>query len=197
MQHRVKIPSLNTNRGRGRHLRKCRPCCKGSETIPVSTYSIAVTKDNEKKPRTGTIVGTSPFASSLSGSTINAVVIPSYCDWKFNLHPTTEPRQLRGPRRNTNGPVYDIAAGRARPNLTFAESVGTTQFTDGSCARNSGTRSSRKHGQLPSDQFLSRASPISSIRARMALRQIHHEQLFVGSCLGFLLTSELRHHYKS
>jgi hypothetical protein len=50
-------------------------------TIPLSTYSLMATKDpipkNKKlQPRTGTIVGTDPFAVALSGSTISAVVVP-------------------------------------------------------------------------------------------------------------------------
>jgi hypothetical protein len=49
---------------------------RSGATIPLSTYSIAPTKVKEKKPLTGTIVGTSPFATPLSGVTINAVVVP-------------------------------------------------------------------------------------------------------------------------
>lgn len=49
---------------------------KSGATIPLSTYSISPTKVKEKKPLTGTIVGTSPFDTTLSGSTIDAVVVP-------------------------------------------------------------------------------------------------------------------------
>ncbi len=45
-------------------------------SIPMSTYSFAATKGSSKKPYTGTLAGTSPFASSLSGSTIPVVVVP-------------------------------------------------------------------------------------------------------------------------
>lgn len=43
-------------------------------TIPMSAYSITATKDNSA--RSGTIVGTSPFASPLTGTTISTVVVP-------------------------------------------------------------------------------------------------------------------------
>lgn len=43
-------------------------------TIPLATYSIVATKDN--RTYNGTIVGTSPFAATKSGSTINTVVVP-------------------------------------------------------------------------------------------------------------------------
>ena len=49
---------------------------RAGSTIPMSSYSILATKDSGRKARTGTIVGTSPFASTLSGSTIKAVVVP-------------------------------------------------------------------------------------------------------------------------
>ncbi len=43
-------------------------------TIPMSTYSFVATKDN--RTYTGTLVGTSPFASPKTGTTINAVIVP-------------------------------------------------------------------------------------------------------------------------
>jgi hypothetical protein len=49
---------------------------KSNNSIPMSTYSFVATKSRSKKPYTGTLVGTSPFASTLSGSTIPVVVVP-------------------------------------------------------------------------------------------------------------------------
>ena len=45
-----------------------------SATIPMSTYSFVSTKDG--KTYTGTLVGTSPFAATKTGSTIPVVVVP-------------------------------------------------------------------------------------------------------------------------
>jgi hypothetical protein len=44
------------------------------QVIPMSTYSIVASADG--KTYSGTIVGTSPFASTLNGSTINVAVVP-------------------------------------------------------------------------------------------------------------------------
>jgi hypothetical protein len=49
---------------------------KSNSSIPMSTYSFVATKGRSKKPYTGTLAGTSPFASTLSGSTIPVVVVP-------------------------------------------------------------------------------------------------------------------------
>src|SRR5579863_9719232 len=45
-----------------------------SATIPMSGYSITATKDG--KTYSGTIVGGSPFASTLTSTTLSAVVVP-------------------------------------------------------------------------------------------------------------------------
>ena len=49
---------------------------KPGTSIPMAVYSFAATKVRAKKPYTGTFAGTSPFASTLSGSTIPVVVVP-------------------------------------------------------------------------------------------------------------------------
>jgi hypothetical protein len=53
---------------------------RSGATIPLSTYSISPTKVREKKPLTGTILGTSPFPTPLTGSTIDAVLVPIIFD---------------------------------------------------------------------------------------------------------------------
>jgi hypothetical protein len=70
---------------------------RANTSIPMSTYSVVATKGKSKKPYTGTLAGTSPFASTLSGSTIPVVVVPVVV--------------------NINGAVFDPTA----PNFCGAE----------------------------------------------------------------------------
>jgi hypothetical protein len=107
---------------------------KMGATIPLSTYSITVTKDNERKARTGTIAGTSPFASTLSGSTINAIVIPLV----FTIGSSTFDPTALNPAgcADTGASAMDrfMASPLVVPvtNLTFnGVNVGTTQYIDG------------------------------------------------------------------
>ena len=58
---------------RGTHLDAMRQSAS-SATIPMSSYSIVAGKDG--KTYSGTIVGGSPWASTLTSTTINAVVVP-------------------------------------------------------------------------------------------------------------------------
>ena len=43
-------------------------------TVPLAQYSFTASKDGQNY--TGVVVGTSPFSQPLTGSTINAVVVP-------------------------------------------------------------------------------------------------------------------------
>ena len=104
---------------------------RSGATIPLSTYSIAPTKVKGKKPLTGTLVGTSPFASSLSGSTINAVVVPVIFNIGGTVFDPTAPNSCDSGysavnRFNTSPLVVPV------PNLTFnGVNVGNVQYTDG------------------------------------------------------------------
>lgn len=77
-----KTPSIHVSKPwTGGSPEEAQAASKAGGTIPLSTYSIIATKDplpRSKKPqsRTGTIVGTNPFATSLSGATIFAVLVP-------------------------------------------------------------------------------------------------------------------------
>ena len=109
---------------------------KAGSTIPLSTYSISVTKDNERKPRTGTIVGTSPFASNLSGSTINVVIIPMVITIGNSVFDPTAPNPVGcGDSSSGATPIDRFMASPLVvpvPDLTFnGVNVGTSQFTDG------------------------------------------------------------------
>ncbi len=64
---------------------------KSGATIPLSTYSISPTKVKEKKALTGTIVGTSPFATPLTGTTIDAVLVPIIFDIGGTIFDPTAP----------------------------------------------------------------------------------------------------------
>ena len=100
-------------------------------TIPLSTYSFSPTKAKEKKPLTGTLVGTSPFASSLSGSTINAVLVPVIFNIGGTVFDPTAPNNCDSGysavnRFNASPLVQPV------PNLTFnGVNVGNVQYTDG------------------------------------------------------------------
>lgn len=104
---------------------------RSGATIPLSTYSIAPTKVKGKKPLTGTLVGTSPFASSLSGSTINAVVVPVIFNIGGTVFDPTAPNSCDSGysavnRFNASPLVTPV------PNLTFnGIDVGNVQYTDG------------------------------------------------------------------
>jgi hypothetical protein len=102
----------------------------------LSTYSINVTKDNERKPRTGTIVGTSPFASTLSGSTIYVVIIPVV----FTIGSSVFDPTALNPSGCADSDTGATPIGRFMasplvvpvPGLTFnGVNVGSSQFTDG------------------------------------------------------------------
>jgi hypothetical protein len=104
---------------------------RSGTTIPLSTYSFDPTKVNEKKPMTGTIVGTSPFAPTLSGTTINAVVVPLIFKIGVTVFDPTAPNNCDSGysavnRFNASPLVMPV------PNLTFnGVNVGNVQYTDG------------------------------------------------------------------
>ena len=102
---------------------------RAATTIPLSTYSIVPTKVTRKKPFTGTIVGTDPFSSTLSGVTINAVVVPMIFDIGGTIFDPTAPYSCDSgysavTRFNLSPLVQPV------PNLTFnGVNVGTESPT--------------------------------------------------------------------
>jgi len=77
---------------------KTRPWTKGTHkaalkmalagaTIPLAQYSFTASKDGQSY--SGVVVGTSPFATPLTGTTINAVVVPLIAPLglAFGIHP--------------------------------------------------------------------------------------------------------------
>lgn len=105
----------------------------GGATVPLSTYSITATKDTSKKPRTGALVGTSPFATALSGSTIKAVVIPIIFNIGGVFLDSTAPNSCYA-----EGGLSAASRFMASPlvvpvnNLTFdGVDVGNVQYVDG------------------------------------------------------------------
>ncbi len=104
---------------------------RSGATIPLSTYSISPTKVKEKKLLTGTIVGTSPFATPLSGVTINAVVVPLIFDIAGTIFDPNAPNSCDSgisavSRFNASPLVQPV------PNLTFnGVNVGNVQYIDG------------------------------------------------------------------
>jgi hypothetical protein len=100
-------------------------------TIPLSTYSISPTKVKEKKPLTGTIVGTSPFTTPLSGTTINAVVVPLIFNIGGTIFDPTAPNNCDSGYSAVNRFNASPMATPV-PNLTFnGVNVGNVQYTDG------------------------------------------------------------------
>ena len=101
-------------------------------SIPMSTYSFAATKGSSKKPYTGTLTGTSPFASTLSGSTIPVVVVPVVVNINGTIFDPTAPNYC-----GSEGGVSAITRIMQSPvvvpsSLTFnGVYVGNVQYVDG------------------------------------------------------------------
>jgi hypothetical protein len=105
---------------------------KPNASIPMSTYSVVATKGRSKKPFTGTLVGTSPFASTLSGSTIPVVVVPVVVNINGTVFDPTAPNYC-----GSEGGVPAITRIMQSPvvepgPLTFnGIDVGYVQYVDG------------------------------------------------------------------
>jgi hypothetical protein len=97
-------------------------------TIPLSSYTIAATKDG--KTFTGTIVGSSPFATTKAGTKVPVVVVPLKVTVKGVTFDPDAPNSCDGDfsamtRFNLSPLVQDTA-------LTFnGVHVGTTQYENG------------------------------------------------------------------
>src|SRR5215471_2092233 len=99
-------------------------------TIPLSFYSFPATKNGTTYP--GIIVGTSPFASPLSGSVTQATIIPLSMTIGTTTFDPTAPNTCDGGvsalTRFTNSPIVQNV-----PSLTFnGQNVGVNlQYVDG------------------------------------------------------------------
>jgi hypothetical protein len=97
-------------------------------TLPMHTYSIFSTKDNTN--RTGVMLGTSPFASPLTGTTISTVIIPLSITIGSTVFDPTAPNSCDSgisavSRFNASPLVVSVP-------LTFnGINVGTTQYVNG------------------------------------------------------------------
>lgn len=101
-------------------------------SIPMSPYSFAATKGSARKPYTGTLAGTSPFASTLSGSTIPVVVVPVVMRINGTVFDPTAPNfcgaeaGIPAMTRIMESPIVEPS------NLTFnGIDVGYVQYVDG------------------------------------------------------------------
>ena len=94
----------------------------------MSTFSHKSSKDGQTY--TSTIVGTSPFATTLSGTAINAVVVPITVTIKSTTFDPTTPDPCDSVPAQTR--FYYSPLANNVPNLTIlGTNVGTTQFTNG------------------------------------------------------------------
>jgi len=98
-------------------------------TVPMFTYSITSTKDNTT--RTGTMVGTSPFASTKTSTAIGVVVVPlkitiGSAVFDHTAINTCDSNVTTVARFNESPLVNNVS------NLTFnGVNVGTTQYING------------------------------------------------------------------
>jgi hypothetical protein len=101
-------------------------------TIPMSTYSFVATKGTSKKPYTGTLAGTSPFASPLSGSTIPVVVVPMVVNINGTVFDPTAPNSC-GAEAGVSAMTRIMESPIVQPTqLTFnGVDVGYVQYVDG------------------------------------------------------------------
>jgi hypothetical protein len=104
---------------------------RSGATIPLATFSISPTKVKEKKTLTETIAGANPFSTPVSGSVINAVVVPIIFNIGGTIFDPTAPNSCDTGysainRFNLSPLVQPV------PNLTFNRvNVGNVQYTDG------------------------------------------------------------------
>jgi len=105
---------------------------KSSRSIPMSTYSFVATKGRSKKPYTGRLVGTSPFASTLSGSTIPVVVVPVVVNIDGTVFDPTAPNYC-GSEGGVDAITRIMQSPIVEPTpLTFnGIDVGNVQYVDG------------------------------------------------------------------
>jgi hypothetical protein len=98
-------------------------------TVPMFTYSITATKDNST--RKGTMVGTSPFASPLTATTISTVIVPlSVTIGTTVFDPTAANTCDFGATTVSRFQASPLDAGVT--NLKFnGVNVGTTQYVNG------------------------------------------------------------------
>jgi hypothetical protein len=105
---------------------------KSSPSIPMTTYSFGATKGSSKKPYTGTLAGTSPFASTLSGSTIPVVVVPVVVNINGTVFDPTAPNDCGAEggvdaiTRIMQSPIVEPS-----PLLFNGVDVGDVQYVDG------------------------------------------------------------------
>jgi hypothetical protein len=100
-----------------------------SPTIPLSSYTITATKNNKRQ--TGTLAGSSPFASTLTSTTIPVVVVPAVVSIGSTFFDPTAANTCDGGfsavYRLMNSPLVQPV-----PNLTFnGINVGNVQYVDG------------------------------------------------------------------
>lgn len=97
-------------------------------TVPMSTFPHKSSKDG--KTYTSTVVGTNPFAATLSGTTINAVVVPVTIKIGSTVFDPTAPDDCDSVPAQTR--FYYSPLANNVPNLTIlGVNVGTTQFNNG------------------------------------------------------------------
>jgi len=100
-------------------------------TIPLATFSWNPTKVKEKKALVETIVGTNPFSTPLTGTSINAVIIPMAFNIGGVVFDPTAPNSCDNnysvvDRFNLSPLVLPVT------NLTFnGVNVGNVQYSDG------------------------------------------------------------------
>jgi len=116
-------------------LKTARPEANGGKanaSIPMSTYSVVATKGRSKKPFTGTLAGTSPFATTLSGSTIPVVVVPVVITINGTVFDPTAPNYC-GAEGGVDAITRIMQSPIVEPTpLTFnGIDVGNVQYVDG------------------------------------------------------------------
>jgi hypothetical protein len=119
----------------GSSLNTAKPEANGrrsNTSIPMSTYSFVATKGRSKKPYTGTLAGTDPFASTLSGSTIPVVVVPVVVNINGTVFDPTAPNYC-GAEGGVDAITRIMQSPIVEPGpLTFnGIDVGSVQYVDG------------------------------------------------------------------
>ena len=116
-------------------LKTAKPEANGAKpnaSIPMSTYSVVATKGRSKKPYTGTLAGTNPFATTLSGSTIPVVVVPVVVNINGTVFDPTAPNYC-GAEGGVDAITRIMQSPIVEPSpLTFnGIDVGNVQYVDG------------------------------------------------------------------
>ena len=98
-------------------------------TIPLFTYSYAATKD--ASTRNGTMVGTSPFAATLTGSTISTLVVPLKITIGANVFDPSAPNACDSGISAVSRFMFSPLVANVT-NLTMnGVNVGNTQYING------------------------------------------------------------------